>query len=98
MYVIESKSLLISFFGSLAGAHSLGHFTLDMTKDKVEQSSSNCLHSIDLSPVTPWVFFANRPFLFLITYGDYYLLIGQMLGPKIRQETKKFFSKLKTQI
>jgi hypothetical protein len=69
-----------------------------MTTNKVEQSSSKCLNTIDLSPVTPWIFFANRPFLFLITYGDYYILIGQMLGPKIRQETKQFFSKLKKQI
>ncbi|CAF0795767.1 unnamed protein product [Rotaria sordida] len=79
----------------LSAAHSIGHFALDMSTDKIKQSSSNCLHSIDLSPTTPWVFFANRPFLFLITYDDYYLLIGQMLGPKIRQETKKFSSKIK---
>jgi hypothetical protein len=64
-----------------------------MTSEKVEPSSVKCSHSIDLSPVTPWVFFANRPFLFLITYGEYYLLIGQMLGPKMRQETKNVFSK-----
>jgi hypothetical protein len=64
--------------------------SLDITPNKVEQSTSHCLHSIDLSPVTPWVFFANRPFLFLITYGDSYILIGHMLGPKIRQETKKY--------
>ncbi len=69
-----------------------------MTTNKVEQSSSNCLNTIDLSPVTPWIFFVNRPFVFLITYDDYYILIGQMLGPKIRQETKQFFSKLKKQI
>ncbi|CAF4672884.1 unnamed protein product, partial [Rotaria sp. Silwood1] len=79
----------------LAAAHSLGHFILDMSTDKIQQTSSNCLHSIDLSPTTPWVFFANRPFLFLIKYDDYYLLIGQMLGPNMRQETKKFFSKIK---
>lgn len=68
-----------------------------MTSNNVEQSSSSCLHSIDLSPVTPWIFFANRPFLFLITYGNIYILIGQMLGPKNRQETKKFFSNLENQ-
>ncbi|CAF3478647.1 unnamed protein product, partial [Rotaria sp. Silwood2] len=79
----------------LSAAHSLGHFILDMNRDERKQSSSNCLHSIDLSPTTPWIFFANRPFLYLITYGNYYLLIGQMLGPKIRQETKKSFSKIK---
>ncbi|CAF4561489.1 unnamed protein product [Rotaria sp. Silwood1] len=79
----------------LSAAHSLGHFILDMSTDKIQQTSSNCLHSIDLSPTTPWVFFANRPFLFLIKYDDNYLLIGQMLGPNMRQETKKFFSKIK---
>ncbi|CAF1360061.1 unnamed protein product [Adineta steineri] len=75
----------------LSNAYSLGRFILDMNIDKPKQILT---HSIDLSPVTPWVFFANRPFLFLITYGDYYLLIGQMLGPKIGQERrKKKFSK-----
>lgn len=57
-----------------------------MNKTQLKQSSLNCLHSINLSPTTPWTFFANRPFLFLVTYGDYYLIIGQMLGPKLRKE------------
>jgi hypothetical protein len=91
-----SLDSFVLFLLLIAAAHFLGHFTLDVSADKIEQtssSSSHCVHSIDLSPVTPWVFFANRPFLFLITYDDYYLLIGQMLGPKMRQKTNKFFSK-----
>ncbi|CAF5182755.1 unnamed protein product [Rotaria magnacalcarata] len=74
----------------LASAHSLGHFILDMKTDKLKRSttSSNCFHSIDISPTVPWVLFVNRPFLFLITHGDDYLLIGHMLGPKISQDKK----------
>lgn len=86
--IINSK--FDSIYLILAGARFIGHFSLDMTSNNTTKSFSSCSHSIDLSPVTPWVFFANRPFLFLITYGDIYILIGQMLGPKYRQETKKF--------
>ena len=80
----HSNKIFFNLFSILAAARSLGRFILDMSVDKAEQSLLKCSHSIDLSPVIPWVFFANRPFLFLITYGDYYLLIGQMLGPKLR--------------
>jgi hypothetical protein len=90
----DRNFIFFLIFQTLAGAHFLGHFSLDMSPNKIDQSSSKpCLNSIDLSPVAPWVFYANRPFLFLITYGDTYLLIGQMLGPKIRRTTKEYFSK-----
>jgi hypothetical protein len=95
--VFYTRNSAFSIFQILAGARFLGHFSFDMFTTKTDQSTSKpCLHSIDLSPVTPWVFFANRPFLFFITYGDTYLLIGQMLGPKIHQTTKEYFSKYKT--
>ena len=87
-----------SFRFILASARSFGHFSLDLSTNKTKQSTTHCLHSIDLSPVTPWIFFANRPFLFLITYGNSYLLIGQMLGPKIRRSTKEFLPQSKVNI
>ncbi|CAF0729131.1 unnamed protein product [Adineta ricciae] len=74
----------------LSAAYSLGRFVLDMTTDGSKQPSTLCVHSIDLSPVIPWVFFANRPFVFIVTYGEHYLYIGQMLGPKIPSSTKIF--------
>ena len=76
----------------VAAARGLGRFVLDMSSEGVQQTAP-CLHSVDLSPVTPWIFFANRPFLFLIMYGEQCLLIGQMLGPKLRQETNQRFTK-----
>ncbi|UJR33391.1 hypothetical protein I4U23_020839 [Adineta vaga] len=83
----------------LSAAYSLVHFVLDMTLDRSKQSSRQCLHSIDLSPITPWVFFANHPFIFLITYDDSYLFLGHMLSPKIHSKTRQtsFSPKLNTQ-
>ena len=74
-----------------AAARGPGRFVLDMSLESIEQRVP-CLHSVDLSPVTPWIFFANRPFLFLVTYGEQCLLVGQMLGPKLRQETNQRFA------
>ena len=87
MNLLESLKSFDDFYHSkkftehvfLAGARSFGHFSLSMSNEKPRQSSEDCLHSIDLSPVTPWMFFVNRPFLFFLTSADSYLLVGQML-------------------
>lgn len=100
MYIHLWKSsfiVAVFCFYILAGARSFGHFSLSMSTEKSQQSSDHCLHSIDLSPVTPWMFFVNRPFLFFLTSVDSYLLIGQMLTAKIRSRTTaEFFSKMWT--
>ncbi|CAF2338553.1 unnamed protein product [Rotaria sp. Silwood2] len=52
-HVLEELNEEIHLFA----AHSLGHFILDMSTDKIKPSSSHYLHSINFSPTTPWMLF-----------------------------------------
>lgn len=80
----ETKSSMIVLNFS-ASTRYLGHFSVDIETEKVNDDSS-CVSLVELSPMTPWVFHVNRPFVFLIIHEENCFLIGQMLGPKYQSK------------